>query len=84
MPLMKHHRKTLAWFVGICLTALVGVYGATDELKYQEILASSEGDLAKGDGALAVVPPTSSNDKERLLVGYGPDLWEYTLKDSKR
>jgi hypothetical protein len=26
----------------------------------------------------------SADGKERLLVGYGPDLWEYTLKGSKR
>lgn len=73
------HQGQLAGFSATRLD--LSVYSSAGDLKYHEIIASSEGELAKGDGALAVVPPTSSNGEERLLVGYGPDLWEYNLKN---
>lgn len=55
---------------------VLSVHGPDGPLAYREILASSEGEVAKGDGAIAVVP--GADGTERLLVGYGPDLWEYS------
>jgi hypothetical protein len=67
-----------AFPAGFSATRLwLSIYGPDGQLVYREVIASSEGEVAKGDGALAVAPAPGGT--ERLLVGYGPDLWEYSL-----
>ena len=46
---------------------------------YEEIVKSAHGDVARGHGAIAVVPIRDSSG-EALLVGYGPEVYEYTLR----
>lgn len=46
-------------------------------LLYHEIIMSSQGEHGGGKGAIAVLPTSDGGD--RLLVGYGPDLYEYKL-----
>lgn len=52
---------------------------AAGELKFREVIASTKGELAKGKGAISVLP-TLSGHEARLLVGYGPELWMYEVK----
>jgi hypothetical protein len=67
-----------ALFAGFSATRLVlSIHGPDGPLVYRESIRSSEGEVTQGGGALAVVP--ASDGTERLLVGYGPDLWEYRL-----
>jgi hypothetical protein len=67
-----------AFPAGFSSTRLVlSLYEPDGPLVYREVIRSSQGDVAQGDGAVAVVP--GPDGTERLLVGYGPDLWEYSL-----
>ncbi len=71
---IKHQGAALAGFSATRLGFYV--YDAKDTLVFEEVITSSEGERAKGDGALAVVPDPAGG-QERILVGYGPDLYEY-------
>ncbi|MBI4602786.1 MAG: rhombosortase [Planctomycetes bacterium] len=65
--------------VGFSATRLVvKVFDGAGTPVYEELVASSAGEVARGDGAMVVVPSATPGE-ERLLVGYGPDLWEYQL-----
>ena len=64
---------------GIAATRLrLQVIDPRDRVIYDEVIASIEGELARGGGALAIVP-ARQRDSARFLVGYGPEVWEYEL-----
>jgi len=65
---------------GFSATRLVlSVHGPDGPLVYREVIRSSQGEVTHGGGALVAMP--APDGTERLLVGYGPDLWEYRLAE---
>lgn len=68
--------------VGFSATRLqFRLYDDERRIVYDEIIAASTAEAISGDGDVEVVPP--ADPEQRILVGYGPEVWEYRGKKAQ-